>query len=100
MIAGKEDRRANLFRAAHQNASSSPSSVTLLPMRCSRHALRQVAVAVFHHDDGGIDQDADGQRQSAQRHDVGTDMQEIHRDEGRDETQSAKPESGSSAERK
>ncbi len=30
------------------------------------HALRQVAVAVFHHDDGGVDQDTNGERQTAE----------------------------------
>ena len=40
-------------------------------------------VRVLHHHDRGIDQHADGQRDAAERHDVGGDVQVIHRDERR-----------------
>ena len=46
---------------------------------------REMAVAVFHHDNGGVHQHSDGQRQPAQRHDVGAHVQVIHRDERRND---------------
>src|SRR2546430_888933 len=42
-------------------------------------------VPVLDHYDRSVDQNAYGQRQPAQRHDVGTDLQIIHRDERRDD---------------
>jgi hypothetical protein len=40
-----------------------------------------MAVSVLHHDNRGVDEHADGQRQSAERHDVGADVQIVHGDE-------------------
>ncbi len=37
-----------------------------------------VLVEVFHHHDGSIDHHADGNRDPAQRHDVGTDPEPVH----------------------
>ena len=45
-------------------------------------ALGEVSVAVLDHDDGGIDEDADGERESAERHDVRRDAEEVDGDEG------------------
>ena len=47
-----------------------------------RRHLRQVAVAVLHHDDPGINQHADGNGDTAQGHDVGGDPHQLHGDEG------------------
>src|SRR5882724_13352880 len=41
-----------------------------------------MSISVFHHDNGGIHQNSDGQCQPAKRHDVGTDVEVIHGDEG------------------
>ena len=43
-----------------------------------------MAVAVFDHHDGRVHEHADGQRQSAQRHDVRADVQVVHGNEGRE----------------
>src|SRR5438309_1269881 len=42
-------------------------------------------VAVFDHYDRGVDQHSYRQRQPAKRHDVGADLEIVHRDEGRDD---------------
>src|SRR6266478_2641612 len=39
-------------------------------------------VSVFHHDNGGIHQNSNGQCQPTKRHDVGTDVEVVHWDEG------------------
>src|SRR5689334_15410624 len=44
-----------------------------------------MAVAVFHHHDARIHKHANRQRQSAQRHDVGADLQIVHGNERRDD---------------
>ena len=46
-------------------------------------ALGQMAIAVLHHHNGRVDEHADGQRQTAQRHDVGADVEVVHGNEGR-----------------
>ena len=43
--------------------------------------LGKLPVSVFDHDDGRVHENANRQRQPAQRHDVRADMQVIHRDE-------------------
>src|SRR5438874_601671 len=39
-------------------------------------------ISVFHHDNGGVHQNANGQGQPTQRHDVGADIQVVHGNEG------------------
>ena len=53
------------------------------PLRIARHIgpLGEMAVAVLHHDNCGIDQHTHGQRQAAKRHNVGADVQKVHGDE-------------------
>ena len=46
--------------------------------------FRQMLVAVLDHHDSGIDQYPNPQSQSAQRHHVGTYVEAVHRDEGRE----------------
>ena len=60
-----EQSRANLLRRANKDPAAFCSAD--LP---GIIALCEMAIAVLHHDDGRIDEHADGQRQSAQRHDV------------------------------
>ncbi len=43
--------------------------------------LGEMPIAILDHHNGRIDEHADGQRQPAQRHDVGADVQVIHGDE-------------------
>src|SRR5437879_2664842 len=43
----------------------------------------KLPIAVLHHDDSRIHKDADGERQSAERHNVRADVEVVHRDEGR-----------------
>src|SRR6266581_1940875 len=50
----------------------------------SRMRFRKMPIAVLHHDDGRIDQNANGQRQPAQRHDVRADLQIVHREKRSD----------------
>src|SRR5215472_10992110 len=44
-------------------------------------AFSYVLVSVFHHDDGGVDEHANRQGESAERHDVRADIEVIHRNE-------------------
>jgi len=44
--------------------------------------LGEVSVAVLDHDDGRVHKNADGERESAERHDVRADVEVVHRDEG------------------
>jgi hypothetical protein len=54
-------------------------------LRIVRHigSLRKISVSVLHHDNRRINEDANGKREPAERHDVGADVQEVHRDERR-----------------
>src|ERR1700757_3353029 len=67
---GEKDGRTNLLGGAFENGFSLFFRHFGSGLRRRGHALRQVAVAVFHHDNTGIDKDADGERQATQRHDV------------------------------
>ncbi len=62
----KENRRAYLLRPANENGF--PIFVRNFGARlgCRCHTLRQVAIAVFNHDDGGVDKDTNGERQTAE----------------------------------
>lgn len=53
----------------------------------------EVFVRVFDHDDGGVDDDADGDGDSAQGHDVGVDADEVH-DQKRDNDGTGDDEDG------
>src|ERR1700752_2424912 len=46
-----------------------------------RLCFRQMAIAVFDHDDRRVDQNPDGEREAAERHDVGANLQIVHRNE-------------------
>ena len=50
-----------------------------------RHALLDVAHDVLQHDDGVVDDEADGERQAEQRDVVDREAERVHRAEGRDE---------------
>ena len=56
-----------------------------LAMLAAVAAFRQMPIAVLHHHDRGVDQHANRQRQSAERHDVGADVQVVHRNERGDD---------------
>ena len=43
-----------------------------------------MAVPVLDHDDGGVHEHSDGEREAAQGHDVRGDVEVIHRDKGRE----------------
>src|ERR1017187_10204064 len=79
----KENGWTNLLRGGHQNAP--PFFLGQLASRraCAGNVLRQMPVAIFDHDDRCVDEHSDRQRQSTKRHNVGTDVQEVHRYEGR-----------------
>src|SRR5215469_12842463 len=49
--------------------------------RCACLMFRELAIAVLNHNNGCIDQNTDSQGQASKRHDVGTDVQLVHRDE-------------------
>ena len=79
MISEKKMRGPHLFCRIQQDAAA-------LSFRHGLFCLLRfgkMAVSVFHHDNGGIHEHADRKRQAAERHDVGADMQVVHRDEGR-----------------
>src|SRR4029077_5436372 len=46
----------------------------------------KLAITVFDHNNSRVYEDADGQRQSAERHDVRADVEVVHRDEGRNDS--------------
>ena len=48
----------------------------------TRSALRELSDDVLDHHHGGIDQHADGDRQSAERHQIGRESELLHQDEG------------------
>ena len=70
---GEEDAPAHLLAGADHGGEAVPA-VLFAP-------FGEVAITVFHHDDGGVHQNADGQRDAAERHDVGGDLQKVHGDE-------------------
>ena len=71
-----KEGRANLLRGADEDGAA------LLLVHWRTAALGEVAVAVLDHDDGGVNEHADGEGESAEGHDVGADLQEVHGDEG------------------
>ena len=75
----EENRRAYLLRRIEQDTAA--LHFVNRPVFLS---FREMAVPVLDHDDGGVHEHSDGKGKSAQRHDVGGDVQVIHRDEGRE----------------
>ena len=68
MIASEKKIGArHLRRRARRSRAAAPRTATSRAVLRLRHA----AVGVLHHDDRGVDQHADGQRDAAERHDVG-----------------------------
>ncbi len=53
-------------------------------LRFAGLALGKLPVTVFDHDDGCVNQNANRQGQTAEGHDVGSDVEVVHRDEGGD----------------
>ena len=47
----------------------------------------QMFVGVLDHDDTGVDHGSDGDRDAAERHDVGVDALVIHHDEGEEDSE-------------
>ena len=73
----EENSAADLFRSSH-------GDLRLLVIRNHRPSscrLRQMTMSVLHHHDRRVDQDADRQRNPAQRHDVGAHAEGIHGNE-------------------
>ena len=84
MSSEKEQRRANLLCGIDQDAPAlrfGNSGCAFSVM------LGEMAISVFHHHNGRVDQHADGQRQPAERHDVRSDVQVVHGDEGHQHSQ-------------
>src|SRR5260370_725820 len=72
----KENGGADLLGGVEQNPS--PLRLRHGPFRL---LLGELSIAVLDHHDGGVDENPDGERKSAEGHDVRTDMKVVHRDE-------------------
>ena len=77
----EEKRRSYLLgRIQKDSLSFAGRDAALLRFIASARVLRfgQMPVAIFHHHDRRVHQNPDGQRQSAERHNVRTDFQVVH----------------------
>src|ERR1700722_17722267 len=81
----EKNRTTDLLGGRQQDSSPFIFGYRLAFQRCIVLRLRQVPISVLDHHDRSVDEHAYRQGQSAERHDVGAELQIIHRNERRDD---------------